>query len=107
MTVDKAALLASRLGEGKHEIGGLGTVRIRGLSRTEVVELQALDGGTLVTDRRMLSLALLEPTFTEDEVKLWQECSPPHEIEALTVAIAELSGMGVGAAKSGVSGVRE
>lgn len=107
MTVDKAALLACRLGEGKHEIDGVGTVRIRGLSRAEVVELQALDGGVAAADRRMLSRALVEPALTEDEVATWQANSPPHEIEALTLAIAELSGMGVGAAKSGVSGIRE
>ena len=104
MTVDKAALLARRLGEGKHEIEGVGTVVIRGLSRAEVLTLQGLDGGTAASDRRMLALALVDPVLTEDEVKVWQENSVPGEIEALTVAIAELSGLGVGAAKSGVSG---
>jgi hypothetical protein len=102
--VDKAALLARRLGEGKHEIPGVGTVVIRGLSRAEILGLQALDGGTAVSDRRMVSLALVDPPLTEDEVRVWQENSTADEIEALTVAIAELSGMGVGAAKSGVPG---
>jgi len=102
--IDKSALLARRLGEGEHEIPGFGTVRIRGLSRAELLALQGLDGGVLASDRRMLSLALLDPELTEDEVKIWQENSLPQEIEALTVAIAELSGLGVGAAKSGVSG---
>ena len=102
--IDKKALLARRLGEGDHEIEGVGTVRIRGLSRAEILELQALAGGTLISDRRMVSLALVDPKLTEDEVKTWQENSAPGEIEALTVAIAELSGLGVGAAKSGLSG---
>jgi hypothetical protein len=102
--VDKAALLARRLGEGKHEIPGVGSVRIRGLSRAEILGLQALDGGTAVSDRRMVSLALVDPPLTEDEVRIWQENSTADEIEQLTVAIAELSGMGVGAAKSGVPG---
>ena len=104
MIVDKAALLARRLGEGKHEIPGVGTVRVRGLSRAEILALQALDGGTAASDRRMVSLALVEPALTEDEVRVWQENSTAAEIEALTVAIAELSGIGAGAAKSGVSG---
>jgi hypothetical protein len=104
---DKSALLARRLGEGEHEIPGFGAVRIRGLSRAELLELQTLEGGTAVQDRRMVSLALVDPQLTEDEVKTWQENSHPHEIEGLTLAIAELSGLGVGASKSGVSGVRE
>ena len=107
MTVDKKALLARRLGEADHEIEGVGTLRIRGLSRAELLALQALEGGALTSDRRMVSLAVVDPPLTEDDVKTWQENSAPGEIEALTLAIAELSGLGVGAAKSGVSGVRE
>lgn len=106
MTVDKAALLTRRLDEGEHEIEGFGTVRIRGLSRAEVLALQKLND-TAESDRRMVSLCLLDPVLTEDEVGIWQENSPPMEIERLTVAIRDLSGMGPGAAKSGVSGVRE
>jgi hypothetical protein len=107
VTVDKAALLARRLGEDKHEIEGFGVVRIRGLSRAEVIELQALPGGVAASDRRMVSLCLLDPVLTEDEVGIWQANSAPMEIERLTLAIRDLSGMGPGAPKSGVSGVRE
>lgn len=104
--IDKAALLAFRLGDGEHEIPDVGTVRIRGLSRAEVLAAQKL-GDVLASDRFMVSRALLEPTLTEDEVGAWQDSSGAGEIEALTVAIAALSGLGAGAAKSGVSGVRE
>lgn len=107
MSIDKAALLARRLGEGEHEIPGFGTVRFRGLSRAEVLALRDLPGGVAASDRKMVAAALVDPALTEDEVKIWQENSLPGEIEALTVAIAELSGLGVGAPKSGVSGVRE
>lgn len=107
MTLDKASLLARRLGDGEHEIPGFGTVKIRGLSRAEVLELQTIEGGAAVTDRRMVALAMVEPALTEDEVRIWQENSHPHEIEGLTLAIAELSGMGAGAPKSGISRVRE
>ena len=107
MTVDKAALLARRLGEDEHEIEGFGSVRLRSLSRAEVLALQKLND-TAESDRRMVSLCLIGPfTLTEDEVGIWQENSPPMEIERLTVAIRDLSGMGPGAAKSGVPGVRE
>ena len=101
--IDKAALLARRLGEGEHEIPGFGAVRIRGLSLAEVREVQALDN-TSAQERRMVTCALLEPELTEDEVKTWQENSLPGEIDGLVGAITELSGLGVGAAKSGVPG---
>lgn len=101
-TVDKATLLASRLGEDKHEIPGVGEVRIRGLSRAEVLELRNLD--VAASDRRMVSLALVEPTLTESDVEAWQKSSRAYEIEGLTGAIANLSGQGAGASKSGVPG---
>lgn len=105
--VNKAALLARRLGEADHEVEGVGTVRIRGLSRAEVLALQSLTGGTAAADRRMLSLALIDPKLTEDEVRVWQENSAPGEIESLTLAIAELSGLGAGAAKAAYKSVRD
>lgn len=104
--VDKGALLARRLGEDEYEIEGVGAVRIRGLSRAEVLAAQKL-GDTAKSDRFMVSRALLDPPLTEDEVGAWQESSGASEIEGLTVAIAELSGLGMGAAKSDVPGVRE
>jgi hypothetical protein len=107
VTLSKTELLAPRLGEGEHEIAGVGTVRIRGLSRAEVLEMRNLEGGAIATDRRMLSLAMLDPTLTEDEVAAWQRTSNPDEIEKLTLAIADLSGMGDGANKAAYKSVRE
>jgi hypothetical protein len=104
MTLDKATLLARRIGEGEHEIPGFGTVRIRGLSRAEVIDLQKISD-VAASDRRMVSLCLLDPVLTEDEVGIWQVNSGPMEIEDLTVAIRDLSGMGKGAQKSGVPSV--
>jgi hypothetical protein len=99
--VDKNALLAPRLGEGEHEVPGVGTVRLRGLSRAEVLEARTL-ADTAAADRFMVSRALLDPKLTEAEVATWAANSGPKEIEDLTGAIVELSGMGTGAAKSGV-----
>jgi hypothetical protein len=103
LTVDE--LLAPRLVEDEHEIEGVGTVGIRGLSRQEVIELQKLDGGIDVRERRMVSLGLVDPKVTEDDVAKWQKSSLAPEIEGLTVAIGNLSGLGQGAQKSGLSGV--
>ena len=103
--VDKGALLARRLNEADYEVPGVeGALRIRGLSRAEVLTAQKL-GDTAKSDRFMVARALLEPTLTEADVQTWQENSGAAEIEGLTVAIAQLSGLGVGADKSGVSGV--
>ncbi len=102
--VDKGALLARRLNEGEHEIEGVGTVKIRGLSRAEVLAAQKL-GDTAKSDRFMVARALLEPKLSEADVQTWQENSGAAEIEGLTVAIANLSGLGVKADKSGVPGV--
>ena len=108
MTVDKAALLTPHLGEDKHEIPGFGTVRIRSLSREEALELRSRpDADGSGGDRWVLARCLLDPVLTEDEVGIWQANSPPMEIQAVCDAIRDLSGLGVGAAKSGVSGVRE
>lgn len=105
--VSKAKLLAPRLVEGEHEIAGVGTVGIRGLSRQEVIDLQKLEGGIDVRERRMVALGLVDPAVTEDDVAKWQASSLAEEIEGLTVAISNLSGLGVKADKSSVPGVRE
>lgn len=105
MTVDKVSLLARRLGEGEHEIPGFGTVRVRGMSREELLEWRSLDAA--VGDRKVLAACLLDPVLTEDEVATWQKHSSPLEIEGVLEAIRDLSGLGEGATKSGVSGVRE
>jgi hypothetical protein len=101
MSVDKAALLARRLGEGEHEIPGFGTVKIRALSRADVIEIQSLTD-VAESDRKTLARALVDPALTEDEVKIWQEHSLPLEIERVIDAIRDLSGMGKDAGKSGV-----
>lgn len=105
MTLDKASLLARRLGEGEHEIPGFGTVRVRGMSREELLQWRSLDGA--VGDRKMLAACLLDPVLTEDEVATWEKHATPMEIKGVVDAILNLSGMGEGASKSGVSGVRE
>ena len=103
--LDKNALLDRRLGEGEYEIPGFGTVMFSGMSRIEALDWQSLyaaDG-----DRKVLAACLLDPVLTEDEVATWQKHSSPLEIEGVLEAIRDLSGLGKGATKSGVPGVRE
>lgn len=101
-TIDKAALFTPRLPEEDHEIPGLGTVRIRSLSRAEVL---AIRGKTLSVDemeRRLLSSALLAPALTEKEVGQWQAASAAGELEPVTKAIMRLSGLHEAADKEAV-----
>lgn len=100
MTVDKALLFKARLPEADVEVPGLGVVRVRGLSRSEVLSIQKIAGsGTLVIERKMLALAMVSPRLTESEVREWQEAAPAGELEPVTDKIQELSGMTEDSAK--------
>lgn len=96
--MDKSALLASRLPTGEVDIPGVGTVVVRGLSRQEMISVGEI-GDQLAQERRTLSLCMVDPRLTEDEVRQWQEASPAAEINAVAQRINELSGIGPAAAK--------
>jgi hypothetical protein len=68
--VDKAALLATRdIGVETVEVDGFGSVKVRGLTRAEVLGIQkagALDAAAM--EQKLLAIALVEPALSEDEV---------------------------------------
>jgi hypothetical protein len=99
----KARLLKPRVPEGTVDLEGVGTVRVRGLSRGEVFMTQQAKGVEAM-ERKILALGMLDPALTEAEVKAWQENSPAGEIEPVSEKIRELSGLVTGADKSGVPG---
>jgi hypothetical protein len=78
--VDKQALFAPRLPEEDVEVPG-GTVRVRGLSR------------------HLLSVAMVAPTLTAEEVALWQAASLSTEIESVVSSVVRLSGLEDNSAK--------
>lgn len=83
------------------EVEGVGTVRIRGLSRFEVLMAQKQkDGGVLGMERVMLAAAMVEPRMTEAQVTAWQKAVPAGLLEPLTRRIQALSGIGEGAEKA-------
>lgn len=93
---------------------GVGTVRVRGLSRDEVLVVRKatdndaakVDGPRiLVLERKMIAAAMLDPVMTEAEVGEWQRAAPAGEIEPVVAKVQELSGMSEGAGKSGVQSV--
>lgn len=93
--MDKDLLFKPRLPEDDVEIPGVGTVRVRGLSRIEAMHVQAAKGPE-ATERRILALGLVDPKLTEAEAGRWQDASPAGELEPVTDRIAELSGMNPG-----------
>jgi hypothetical protein len=89
-----------------------GKVRVRGLSRGEVFAMQKsrADGGIkdeAAWERRMVSIALLTPEVTEDQVGAWQRGPAGGDLEAVTNKISELSGLSEGADKSGLPALRD
>jgi hypothetical protein len=104
--MDKEALFAPRLPEDDVEVPGVGTVRVRGLSRAEAMHVQAANGPE-ATERRILALGMVDPPLTEAEAGRWQKASPAGELEPVTDRIAELSGMKPGADKETYKSFRD
>lgn len=104
MAIDKETLLKRRFGVEEVEIPGVGTVEVRPLSRAEALQLQ--DKGemsVLEMERLLVSLAMVSPQLSEDEVGVWQENSPAGELQPIAEVITRISGMEQSSPKSGVS----
>jgi hypothetical protein len=117
--MDKEKLLAPRadtetgLPEDDVQVPAVGTVRVRGLSRDEVIGIRkaadndpaTIDGKrVLILERKMIALAMIDPELSEAEVGQWQRIAPAGELDAVTVKIQELSGMAEAATKSDLPG---
>ncbi len=109
--VDKATLLARRLGHDEVTLDDGSVVVVRGLSRTEVVQDLHSMGPEARADgafeRRMLALGMIDPELTEDEVGMWQENSIAGEIEEVTNVIMRLSGLAPGDEKAAYKSIPE
>lgn len=108
--MDKSKLLADRvtLNTEEYEIEGVGAVTVRGLSRFEfLVAQKKYPDDMLKQERYTLSMALVDPEMTEDDIAAWQKASGPMEMNEVANVVNRLSGIGKGADKSGVSGVRD
>jgi hypothetical protein len=104
--VDKQTLLAAgRLPEDDVQLPGVGTVRVRGLTRKELLELRVDVDKGLSIEQRMLAFGMVDPALSPEEAVVWQQISPANEIEMVTDAIGRLTGLGQGATKSHVPGV--
>lgn len=99
--MDIELLLARRVPEREHEIPGVGTVRLRGLTRAEGMKLSGIKDLAL-RERYALSCAMVDPVMSEAQVGLWMQAAPAGELEELGQIVAELSGMAPGADKAAV-----
>lgn len=106
--MDKEALFAPRLPEDDVEIPGIGTVRVRGLSRHEMLTAGRLESkGVEAMERYMLHCGMVDPAIGEDDAARWQKVSPAGEIMPVVAKINELSGIGPGAQKEAYKSVRD
>lgn len=93
MAVDKAALLSKRCPERDVELPSVGSVRVRGLTRGEVVTIsKGVEAGDDM-EPQSLAWGLVDPVLTLDEARQLVEVSPFGEIQDLAQAINELSGI--------------
>jgi len=115
MAVDKELLLKGRLTEAEVPIPGVGTIRVRAMSRAEVFLMQKAKGNSkkrtsaqiAAYERKVLALGMVDPAMTEAEVMQWQDGSPAGELGPVVDKIRELSGLSEGADKSDLPGVRD
>lgn len=90
--MDKEAFLKRRLPEDTVELPGVGPMRVRGLSRAEALAANDLDGDA--REVHWLSLGIVDPALTEDEIRQWRDAATFTEVELVANRIAELSGLG-------------
>jgi len=108
MTVSKEQLAKPRLEEAEVEIPGVGTVRVRALSRGEIFRMQKVaTKDTGARERLILSLGMLEPAMTEIDVQNWQEAAPAGELDGPVDKIRKLSGLEEKAEKEAVLDFRD
>lgn len=104
--MDKDLLFKPRVPEDDVEIPGVGTVRVRGLTRAEAVMVSETKGAA-ATERKTLALGLVDPVLTEAEAGQWQKASTAGELQKVSLRIAELSGMMPDSAKDAVRNFRD
>lgn len=95
MAIDRDQLLAHARVLPEHDVETpAGTVRVRALSRAEVLSLAPLAGDAQEIEVRVVAWGLIDPALSVDEVRDWQKATTGEAITAISDAVAKLSGMG-------------
>lgn len=80
------------------------SVRVRALTRYELMLLVKGEPDNLAYERRIISTCLVNPALSESQVEAWQKRAlPSGDLSVITDAIRTLSGLGEGADKSNLS----
>lgn len=104
--ISKDTLLQQRFGLTTYTIPGVGTVRVRSLTRGEALQVVGVEKDKRDLEAQILAWAMIEPKLSVEDARVWMDNSPAGELQTLTQFITRLSGLAEGAAKSGVSDVR-
>ncbi|MFR9804615.1 hypothetical protein ACL02T_20365 [Pseudonocardia sp. RS010] len=107
MIATKESLLASRMPTDEVEIPGVGTVRVRALSRSEALSIRSGELPVLEFERTLLALAVVEPALSKDDVQAWQDACPATGLEPVIGSILTLSGMRKESPKEAMQSFRE
>lgn len=91
------------LPEGEVEIPGVGTVKVRGMNRGELLYIGKFNGDAIASEQYVLSACMLDPQMSKEDVAAWQQSGPAMEAQHVLQKINELSGIGKDAEKSRVS----
>lgn len=103
----KEDLLKSSFGQEEVEIPGKGTVTVRSLTRGQALQVQGVEMDAAEMERKLVALAMVDPSLSEDEVKVWQDTSPAGELQPVVEAIVRLSGLEQHAMKETVRKFRD
>lgn len=100
MGFDKDLLFKDALPEAEVDLPGKGTVRVRALTRGEVLHMrQSVKSVEDAIKRqgafeaRTLAKAMLDPEMSVAEVEMWQERSVAGEIDLVIATIEKISGL--------------
>lgn len=94
--------------EEDYELPGIGTIRIRALNRREAQMVAAAGGpGVGVKERLMISLSMVQPKMTVDDVGAWEKACVAGEMQDLGTRISDISGVSGGTDKAVVQSFRD
>lgn len=104
----KDRMLRNRLAAQPFDVDGLGTIRVRALSSTEVrTTRESYPDDDQGFERALVALALVDPKLTPAEVEVWFTSCPAGESVEVLGHVMAMSRLGKDAQKSDVLGVRE
>lgn len=100
--MDRELLKKPRLREEEIELEDVGTIRVRALNRAEVLKINNVKMPIVKMEQLLLSMAMVDPTMSKEDIEEWQSAGGAGEIEKVTEVVQRLSGLVKGADKSDV-----